>query len=434
MSSLPGAIGIMRRIAVPEHGMLIMSVPMSIRTTVGAVRYVGKRLNLRENQAVRAYLRLNIYLWLSIRQKIKRGEVGFSNHKANDPTSKTKIMKTYKHLWEKLITEENFEIAYRNSIKHKGGQRQVQIFQENVAENLEKVRQLVISGNFHTSKYCAKIIYEPKERVIYKLPYNPDRIVQHAIMNILKPILTNLFIENSFACIEGRGTHAASLKCSEYTRKYKYCLKCDIRKFYPSINQRVLSDMFHRIIRDDRFMEIIDDIIFSFEGGYNCPIGNYCSQWFGNFYLTVLDNYVLHDLKCKGYVRYCDDFLLFDNSKEYLQDCRWKIKQFLWDKLELSFSKDDVFPTKRGVDYCGYRSFGKYVLLRKSTAKRIKRRVKKIDEKINTGDIDICKTQGQLASAHGQLKHCCSHHLADSIGLYEKIDAVKRLSKEVQHG
>lgn len=97
-------------------------------------------------------------------------------------------------------------------------------------------------------------------------------------MNILKPILINLFIENSFACIEGRGQLKASQKCAEFTRKYKYCLKCDIHKFYPSINQYILSAMFHRIIADEKFMEILDDVIFSFEGGYNCPIGNYCSQ------------------------------------------------------------------------------------------------------------------------------------------------------------
>ena len=108
------------------------------------------------------------------------------------------------------------------------------------AENLEKVRQLVIRGEFHTSEYKSKIIYEPKKRVIYKLPFCPDRIVQHAVMNILKPILINLFIENTYACIEGRGQMRASRKCSEYVRKYKYCLKCDISRFYLTCITRSL--------------------------------------------------------------------------------------------------------------------------------------------------------------------------------------------------
>lgn len=207
-------------------------------------------------------------------------------------------MKTYKNLWETFISKENFDLAYRNSIKNKAKQKQVRKFKEDAENNLEAVRQLVISGGFHTSEYQKKKIYEPKERIIYKLPYAPDRIVQHAVINILKPILLNKFIENSYACIEGRGQLKASQKCAEYVRRNKYCLKCDIHHFYPSINQKILSDMLHRFIKDERFMAVVDDIIFSFEGGYNCPIGNFCSQWFGNFYMTVVDNFILHELKC----------------------------------------------------------------------------------------------------------------------------------------
>ena len=94
-------------------------------------------------------------------------------------------------------------------------------------------------------------------------------------------------------------------------------------------------------------MEILNDIIFSFEGGYNCPIGNYCSQWFGNYYLSFLDNFVLHKLKCKAYLRFCDDFLLFSNDKSYLQDCKRKIKEFINTKLDLDYSKAEVFDTKQ---------------------------------------------------------------------------------------
>lgn len=146
---------------------------------------------------------------------------------------------------------------------------------------MEAIRQEVINGEYHTSDYRVKTIYEPKQREIFILPFK-DRIVQHAVMNILKPIFTNLLMENCYACIEGRGQMRAVIKCNEYVRRNKYCLKGDIRKFYPSINQRILSNMLHRIIKDYKFMRIIDDIIFSYKGGYNCPIGNFCSQWFGN--------------------------------------------------------------------------------------------------------------------------------------------------------
>lgn len=342
-------------------------------------------------------------------------------------------MKTYKHLWDDFERYDNFDLACINSQKDKSNQRQIREFNTDRDNNLKAVWRMAISGLFHTSLYKEKKIYEPKERIIYKLPYNPDRIVQHAIMNVLKPIMVNLFIENTFACIEDRGQYKASLKCSEYVRRNDYCLKCDIRKFYPSICQRILSEKLHRLIKDDRFMAIIDDVIFSFPGGYNCPIGNYCSQWFGNYYLSFLDNFVLHELKCGEYQRFCDDFLLFSNDKSYLHDCKIRIEDFLQKELELTFSKAEVFSTKQGVDFVGYRHFKKYVLVRKGTAKRLKRRFRNIDENLKDGNIiKIDKVMGQVASGHGLMKHACSHHLRKSIE-YERIDAEVRkiaLTKE----
>lgn len=332
-------------------------------------------------------------------------------------------MKTCKNLWEKFISEENFKLAYKNAIKNKSNQEQIIRFKKNEEENLKAVRQLVIDGKFRTSKYKEKKIFEPKERTIYKLPFCPDRIVQHAVMNILIPIFTNRFIENSYACIEGRGQLKASIKCAEYVRRYDYCLKCDIRKFYPSINQKILSEKLHRIIKDEKFMELIDDIIFSFEGGYNCPIGNYCSQWFGNFYLTELDNYVLHELKPGGYERYCDDFMLFDDDKKYLKECKEKIEIFIKERLELEYSKADLFHVKQGVDFVGYRHFRKFILVRKRTAKRLKNRCKEIEENIDT--IDLKKVESQLASARGLTKHACSYHLRKKIKLEELTKEVK---------
>lgn len=340
------------------------------------------------------------------------------------------IMKTYKNLWEQFISKENFELACTKSMKGKKGQRQVREFLKDRDNNLEAVRQLVISGKFTTSKYKQRKIYEPKERIIYKLPYCPDRIVQHAVMNILEPLLTQRMIENTYSCIKKRGQLKASLKCSEYVRKYDYCLKCDISKFYPSIDQQILSDMFHKIIKDDKFMAIIDDVIFSFQGGKNCPIGNYLSQWFGNFYLTKLDNYILHELKVGGYERYCDDFILFDNDKEHLKDCRKKIKDFIETKLLLKYSKSEIFPTSHGVDFCGYRHFGKYVLVRKSTGLRIRRRFRKIEKKLNDGMGYTQKLDGQVASAHGVLCHACTHHLYEAMHFRDIEKTVERMRND----
>lgn len=320
-------------------------------------------------------------------------------------------MKTYKHLWEKFITEENFELAYKNAIKCKSKQQQIIKFKKNEKENLNNIRQSVINEEFFTSPYRHKKIFEPKERDIYILPFTPDRIIQHAVINILKPIFTSLFIENTFSCIDNRGQIKASLKCSEYVRKYKYCLKCDIKKFYPSINHDILSQKLHRIIKDKKFMRIIDNIIYSFPGENNCPIGSFTSQWFGNFYLSFLDNFVLHTLRCGAYERYCDDFMLFSNDKSFLNECRDKISDFLVS-LKLIFSKSVLFNTKQGVDFCGYRHFGKYVLMRKSTVKRTK---KKFNIIRGIENYDKEKLKQQIASAIGWMIHSNSYNLRNSM-------------------
>lgn len=321
-------------------------------------------------------------------------------------------MKTYSNLWETFVSRENFDIAFHDSQKGKKNQRQVIEFNKNAEVNLEKIRQDVINGKFHTSKYKSMVIFEPKKRIIYKLPYNPDRIVQHAVMNVLRPILEGMFIFDSYACVEGKGQMRASRRCSQFVRRNQYCLKCDVHHFYPSINHDILSVMLHSKIKDEKFMQVIDDIVYSFEGESNAPIGNYTSQWFGNFYLTALDYYIKQELHIKDYLRYCDDFILFSNDKKYLHECRKKIETFLWDKLRLTYSKAFVFDTKQGVDFCGYRTFGKYLLLRKSTSKRLKHRVTKVyvtyDEK---------RKQSSIASTLGWLKHCNSYNLKRSLGL-----------------
>ncbi|MGL5957802.1 MAG: RNA-directed DNA polymerase, partial [Phocaeicola sp.] len=204
-------------------------------------------------------------------------------------------MKTYGNIWEKLITIENFYLAQRKSRLGKSTRKEIVEFEKNLGINLDNIRQQVIDGSFHTSEYESRTLFEPKERKIYILPYAPDRIVQHALMRAIVPIFEKIFINDSYACIEGKGQMRASQRTMKAVRRNTFCLKCDIRKFYPSINQNILSGMYHRTFREKKLLALIDDIVFSFPGGYNCPIGNYTSQWSGNFYLNPLDYFCKHE-------------------------------------------------------------------------------------------------------------------------------------------
>ncbi|MBO4693061.1 MAG: RNA-directed DNA polymerase [Clostridia bacterium] len=320
-------------------------------------------------------------------------------------------MKSYGgNLFESIVEKDNFKVAQQLSRQGKSRRKEIRIFESNLDENLEEIRQLVINKKFHTAKYRSKKIYEPKERIIYILPYAPDRIVQHAIMNILVPYMEKMFITDSFACITGRGQTRASLRTMEAVRRNKYCLKCDIHHFYPSINQNILSEMYHRKFRDKDFLYLMDDIIFSFPGGYNCPIGNYTSQWNGNFYLTPLDNFCKHELRIRDYIRYCDDFLLFSDDKAYLHDCRKRIEDFI-GKYELTYSKADVFSIKQGIDFCGYRHFDNYILLRKSTAKKEIKRLKELPGEFESGLITKDEMRSTIDSIMGWQKHANTHNL-----------------------
>ena len=328
-------------------------------------------------------------------------------------------MKRYDNLWQSIITKDNFVLAEKEARKHKTSRFDVIRFEKNLVMNLEEIWQLVVTKQFHTSEYKSRKIYEPKERIIYILPYAPDRIVQHAIMNVLVPIMEKLFISDSYACIAGRGQIAASRRTMQAVRRNKYCLRCDIHHFYPSINQSILSNMYHNKFKDKDFLEIIDDIIFSFPGGYNCPIGNYTSQWSGNFYLTPLDHYCKHELKIRDYIRYCDDFLLFSDDTSYLHDCRKKIEDFIGKNLELTYSQADVFNIKQGIDFVGYRHFDNYILVRKSTAKRQKKRIKELPDKFESGKITIDEMRSIIDSMAGWLKHANAYNLKQSMRINE---------------
>ena len=197
-------------------------------------------------------------------------------------------MKRINNLFDKIVTIENLCLAEKKARKNKGNRKDVIEFSKNKFELLLKLQQQLINEEYVTSKYSTFIIREPKERLIFKLPYYPDRIVHHAIMNILESIWVSIFIKNTYSCIKGRGIHAAvkdikkALKDEQGT---KYCLKLDIKKFYPSIDHSVLKQVIRKKLKDNKLLRLLDSIIDSTSG---VPIGNYLSQFFCKFSFSIL--------------------------------------------------------------------------------------------------------------------------------------------------
>jgi len=326
-------------------------------------------------------------------------------------------MKRYGNLFEQITAIENIYDAYRKARRGRGWQDTIKNFNKNLDENLNNIQQSLINKTFTTSEYRTRLIYEPKQRTIYILPFAPDRIVQHALMSIVAPIWDRMFIHDSYACRVGKGMHRASKKTMEYVRRNKYCLQCDISKFYPSIDHDIMFEIIKRKIKCKDTLWLLKNILYSYPGKTNTPIGNLTSQWFGNLYLNELDQWIKHNKKVKDYERYTDDFLVFHDDKNFLRELKERIVDFIAEKLSLRLSKSNIYPVSRGVDFVGYRHFKQYVLVRKTTAKRIKKRVRELPYLFNKHKITLDQYRSSIASIDGWLKWANSNNLKNILGI-----------------
>ena len=328
-------------------------------------------------------------------------------------------MKRHGNLFPQIADPANIYKAYTKARKGKRWQDTVQRFERSLNSNIEAIHTALTDKTFTTSSYTQKTIHEPKERIIYKLPFNQDRIVQHALMNILEPIWDALMIHDSYSCRTGKGIHAGSRRTMEFIRKTKhgYCLKMDVRKFYPSINHDLMFDIVQNKIKCKDTLWLLHDIIYSFGGGYNIPIGNYTSQWLGNLYMNELDQHLKHEYHVKNYVRYCDDVIILHEDKAPLHEIAEASTEFLSDRLDMQWGKCDVFPISRGIDFLGYRHFSEKILLRKSTARRVKHRLNLLPALLDRNEIAKDQYISSIASTMGWLKHANAHNLTNSLGI-----------------
>ena len=329
-------------------------------------------------------------------------------------------MKRHGNLFEKICDMDNLRLAFKRASKGKHWQRKVREVEENLDEHLQRIQTMLREHTFTTADYRQKYIYEPKKRLISILPFYPDRIIQHAVMLVLEPIWDSLMINESFACRKYKGQHRASSLCKKYAMKYEYCMQFDVSKFYPSIPHEPLKALLRKKLKDNDLLWLLDDIIDSGEGDVGVPIGNYLSQWFGNLYMNELDMYAKHGLRIKAYVRYCDDFLVFSDDKEELKAVGDKLEAFCREVLCMRLSRKNLFHTYQGVDFVGYRHFscGK-VLLRKRTAKRMRKRLERLLLRMESGRAyDRDKARSSVASADGWMSHANTYHFKEAVKMW----------------
>ena len=331
-------------------------------------------------------------------------------------------MKRSGNLYPFIYDFANIDLAYLKARKCKRYRTEVLRFTQHREENIINIQNHLIWKSYEPKPYKKFKVYEPKERQIMALPFT-DRVVQHAINNILEPIFERGFIYHSYACRDGKGMHAASQTLSQWLynlssqngTKQIYCLKADVSKYFNSIDHDVLKRIIRKRIKCKDTLWLIDLIIdHNGEQGSRTgiPVGNLTSQLFANAYLNELDQFVKHKLKIKYYMRYMDDFLIISEDRHYLKWVWEVIKNFIETELRLTLNpKTAIFPAKNGIDFVGYRHWSTHKKLRKSSIKRIRKKIKKY----NGGAVTEERFKKSMQSWLGHISHADTYKLKHKI-------------------
>lgn len=333
-------------------------------------------------------------------------------------------MKRHGNLWAQIVAFENLFIAARKAEKGKRYRDNVLEFNYNLEYNLAQLQQQLQDKNYRPGAYRTFYVMEPKRRQISAAPYR-DRVVHHALCNVIVPIFERTFTDDCFANRIGYGTHRALDRFVKLARTYRFILQCDIKKYFPSIDRDILKSLVRRKIkcRDTLWLAdtIIDNsnpqepVIDYFPGDdlfaphqrlRGLPIGNLTSQFFANVYLSGLDRFVREQLHIRHYVRYVDDFALFSDDPQPLADARRHIETYLETlRLKLHPVKSQLFETCHGASFLGFRVLSDRIRVRNENLRRARRRLRRLKMDYEAGNIDRPYLDNCLQSWFAHLEH-----------------------------
>lgn len=340
------------------------------------------------------------------------------------------IMRMHTNVFARIVSLENIFSAWEEFYKDKKKKLDVQEFEFELEKHLFQLHRELRSGTYEHGPYSGFYIQDPKLRHIHKATVR-DRILHHAIFKILNPMFEPTFIANSFSCRIGKGSHKGVLEVERMLRKESrnntrpcFALKCDVRRFFDSVDHRILLGILEKRIADPDAMRLITEIIGSYTSSDSnlfekrgVPIGNLTSQLFANVYMNEFDQFMKHQLKVSQYVRYTDDFIIVSESREYLEKLLPLIREFLWSKLllELHPKKVEIRKFSQGIDFLGYVILPHYRLLRTKTKQRVFRKVKERSVQYRQGIISITTLHQSLQSYLGTLSHASAYQLSEKL-------------------
>ncbi len=321
----------------------------------------------------------------------------------------------FQHSYNDIISLDNILEAWKEFKKGKKSREDVQIFERNFMSNILLLHNDLVTKTYTHSSYFAFNISDPKPRNIHKASVR-DRLLHHAIYRKLYPFFDKTFVASSHSCRDNKGTHKAmerfkyfSQKVSKNNTKTCWVLKCDIRKFFASIDQKILLHILDKYIEDKDILSLLTIIVESFhstEVGKGLPLGNLTSQLFVNIYMNEFDQFMKHKLKARYYIRYADDFVILSDDKGWLKDILVEIDDYLSTTLGLSLHPNKVFieTLTSGVDFLGWVHFPKYRVLRTATKRKMFTRL----------------NENNLISYQGLLSHGNAYDLREKLGEIKK--------------
>jgi retron-type reverse transcriptase len=336
--------------------------------------------------------------------------------------------KVLHNVFDEMISLENLFLAWREFRRGKRKKMDVQQFEFNLEDNLFQLHRELKNKTYQHSDYTAFCISDPKPRRIHKAIVR-DRVLHHAIFRILYPIFDKQFIFDAYSCRLDKGTHRAVLRLESFCQKASqnnqrniFALKCDVKKFFDSVDQDILLNLIKKKIQGEDAIWLIEKIVESFGAldKKGIPLGNVTSQLFANIYLNELDQFAKHKLKIKYYLRYCDDFVILGDSEDFLIKLLKPISDFLEKHLKLRLHNDKIIIRKyrQGIDFLGYVVLPHHHVLRTKTKRRIFNKLKHKRKSLLYGTISEETFNQSLQSYLGILKHCNGHKIAQSIEMY----------------
>jgi retron-type reverse transcriptase len=335
-------------------------------------------------------------------------------------------MRSYNNLYPKIGTFNGLYFAWRKARRNKRYTPTAAAFEQQLDTELLALHRELTAETYQPGEYVHFVIHEPKRRLISAAPFR-DRVVHHALINVLEPIYERKFIFDSYANRKCKGTHAALDRCTQLMRRFKYVLQCDVQQFFPAVDHAILKTILAKTIACQPTLRLCDKIIDSGVGVLTheydmryfpdddllaatrprgLPIGNLTSQFWANVYLNPLDQFIKHTLRCTGYMRYVDDFLLFADDKAILHQWRRQIIAHLQSlRLTIHETRAQPRPVEQGIPFLGFTIYPDHRRLKRSKGIAYRRHLKTLRRRYQAGEISREQGRASVMAWLGHVQH-----------------------------